>query len=458
MSKTIAAIATGNSVSGIGVIRISGERAIEIAQKVFKSADNTPLSSLKGYTAKFGNVYSKGEKYDNAIALVFRAPKSYTGEDVVELSVHGGIFIVEKTLESVLDAGASPAEAGEFTKRAFLNGKMDLTQAEAVATLISANGQEAAKASFNLLQGSLSNKISNVLDKIVSLSSSMAAWVDYPDEEIPELDEKTLKNTLSFAKNELKELLDNYESGMIMTQGVNTVIAGRPNAGKSTLMNMLSGKEKSIVTHIEGTTRDIVENSVRLGSLVLHLSDTAGLRESDTAASFAAVAALYFAGEKKLWKVSLVLAVFDSSRELDDDDKMLIDSCKGKKAVAVINKTDLSPKINTDKIKDNFESIVYISAKNNLGLKELETAVKNILGVEEFDSSAPLIANRRQKQCIQMACENINEALSAAEIGLTYDAINVMIDSAVDELLALTGKKATEEVVNNIFSRFCVGK
>ena len=447
MSKTIAAIATGNSVSGIGVIRISGERAIEIAQKVFKSADNTPLSSLKGYTAKFGNVYSKGEKYDNAIALVFRAPKSYTGEDVVELSVHGGIFIVEKTLEAVLDAGASPAEAGEFTKRAFLNGKMDLTQAEAVATLISANGQEAAKASFNLLQGSLSNKISNVLDK-------MAAWVDYPDEEIPELDEKTLKNTLSFAKNELKELLDNYESGMIMTQGVNTVIAGRPNAGKSTLMNMLSGREKSIVTHIEGTTRDIVENSVRLGSLVLHLSDTAGLRESDDVVEAIGI-------KKALERIdtaSLVLAVFDSSRELDDDDKMLIDSCKGKKAVAVINKTDLSPKINTDKIKDNFESIVYISAKNNLGLKELETAVKNILGVEEFDSSAPLIANRRQKQCIQMACENINEALSAAEIGLTYDAINVMIDSAVDELLALTGKKATEEVVNNIFSRFCVGK
>ena len=226
--------------------------------------------------------------------------------------------------------------------------------------MISANGQEAAKASFNLLQGSLSNKISNVLDKIVSLSSSMAAWVDYPDEEIPELDEKTLKNTLSFAKNELKELLDNYESGMIMTQGVNTVIAGRPNAGKSTLMNMLSGKEKSIVTHIEGTTRDIVENSVRLGSLVLHLSDTAGLRESDDVVEAIGI-------KKALERIdtaSLVLAVFDSSRELDDDDKMLIDSCKGKKAVAVINKTDLSPKINTDKIKDNFESIrLYFQPK-----------------------------------------------------------------------------------------------
>ena len=454
MSKTIAAVATGNSVSGIGVIRISGDNAVEIAEKVFKAMDSTPLSSLKGYTAKFGNVYSKDEKFDNAIALVFRAPKSYTGEDVVELSVHGGIFIVEKTLEAVFAAGASPAGAGEFTKRAFLNGKMDLTQAEAVASLISANGQESAKASFNLLQGSLSDKISNILDKIVSLSASMAAWVDYPDEEIPELDESTLKSTLTSALNELKNLLDNYESGMIMTQGVNTVIAGRPNAGKSTLMNMLSGKEKSIVTHIEGTTRDIVENSVRLGTLVLHLSDTAGLRESDDVVEAIGI-------KKALERIdtsSLVLAVFDSSRELDSDDKMLIDACKGKKAVAVINKTDLSPAIDTEEIENNFESAVYISAKNNTGLKELENAVKNILGVEEFDSSAPLIANQRQKLCIQKAYENISEALSAAKLGLTYDAVNVMIDSAVDELLALTGKKATEEVVNNIFSRFCVGK
>ena len=298
----------------------------------------------------------------------------------------------------------------------------------------------------------MSDKISNILDKIVSLSASMAAWVDYPDEEIPELDESTLKSTLTSALNELKNLLDNYESGMIMTQGVNTVIAGRPNAGKSTLMNMLSGKEKSIVTHIEGTTRDIVENSVRLGTLVLHLSDTAGLRESDDVVEAIGI-------KKALERIdtsSLVLAVFDSSRELDGDDKMLIDACKGKKAVAVINKTDLSPAIDTEEIENNFESSVYISAKNNTGLKELENAVKNILGVEEFDSSAPLIANQRQKLCIQKAYENISEA--AAELGLTYDAVNVMIDSAVDELLALTGKKATEEVVNNIFSRFCVGK
>ena len=185
MAKTIAAVATGNSVSGIGVIRISGDRAIEIAQKVFKALDGTPLSELKGYTAKYGKVYSNGESFDNAVALVFRNPKSYTGEDVVELSVHGGIFIVEKTLETVLAAGAEPAQAGEFTKRAFLNGKIDLAQAEGVAALISAQGQEAAKVSFNLLQGSLSKEISGVLDELINCSSLMAAWVDYPDEEIP---------------------------------------------------------------------------------------------------------------------------------------------------------------------------------------------------------------------------------------------------------------------------------
>ncbi|MGN1328334.1 MAG: tRNA uridine-5-carboxymethylaminomethyl(34) synthesis GTPase MnmE [Eubacterium sp.] len=454
MSKAIAAVATGNSVSGIGVIRISGDNAIEIADRVFKAADGTPLSSLKGYRAKFGNVISDGEGFDNAVALVFRAPKSYTGEDVVELSVHGGVFIVEKTLETVLNAGAQPAQAGEFTKRAFLNGKIDLAQAEGVAALISANGQEAAKASFNLLQGSLSNKITTVLESLLDCSALMAAWVDYPDEEIPELSETNLKETLTDAKNALKELLDNYESGIIMTQGVDTAIAGRPNAGKSTLMNMLAGREKSIVTHIEGTTRDIVEGSVRLGSIVLHLADTAGLRKSEDVVEAIGI-------QKALDKVesaSLVLAVFDSSQPLNSDDLMLIESCKNKKCVAVINKTDLENKTDIDKIKESFSEAVFISAKNNEGAKELEQAVKRVLSLEGFDSSQPILAGRRQKLCVEKAYDSICEALNGAQIGVTYDAINVMIDSAVDELLSLTGKKATEEVVNNIFSKFCVGK
>lgn len=454
MAKTIAAVATGNSVSGIGVIRISGDRAIEIAQKVFKALDGTPLSELKGYTAKYGKVYSNGESFDNAVALVFRNPKSYTGEDVVELSVHGGIFIVEKTLETVLAAGAEPAQAGEFTKRAFLNGKIDLAQAEGVAALISAQGQEAAKVSFNLLQGSLSKEISGVLDELINCSSLMAAWVDYPDEEIPELDENSLKETLQTAKDALEKLLKNYENGIVMTQGVDTAIVGKPNAGKSTLMNMLSGVEKSIVTHIEGTTRDIVENSVRLGNIVLHLSDTAGIRESNDIVESIGI-------KKAIGKIdaaSLVLAVFDSSAELGDEDRMLMNACKGKPCIAVINKTDLPEKIDINQIRSEFDRIVYISAKNNEGADALEQAIKEQLGVENFDSSQPILANKRQKQCVANAYEHICQALEGAQMGITYDAINVMIDSAVDDLLSLTGKKATEEVVNNIFSRFCVGK
>lgn len=454
MSKTIAAVATGNSVSGIGVIRISGDDAIEIAQKVFKAMDGTPLSSLNGYTAKYGNVYYNGESFDNAVALVFRNPKSYTGEDVVEISVHGGIFIVEKTLEAVFAAGAVPAQAGEFTKRAFLNGKIDLAQAEGVAALISAQGQEAAKASFNLLQGSLSNKITKVLDELINCSASMAAWVDYPDEEIPELQEDALQETLEKAKSALDELLKNYENGIVMTQGVDTAIVGRPNAGKSTLMNMLSGVEKSIVTHIEGTTRDIVENSVRLGNMVLHLSDTAGIRESDDVVEAIGIKKAI----EKIDSASLILAVFDGSSLLNDDDRMLIESCKNKPCVAVVNKTDLESRLEIDEIKAHFDNIVYISAKNLDGADALEKTVKSLLGVENFDSSQPILANKRQKLCVSNAYEHICQALDGAQMGITYDAINVMIDSAVDELLSLTGKKATEEVVNNIFSRFCVGK
>lgn len=454
MSKTIAAVATGSSPGGIGVIRISGDNAIEIADKVFKAMDGTPLSELKGYTAKYGRVLSGGESFDNGVALVFKAPKSYTGEDVVELSVHGGIFIVEKTLEEVFRAGAEPAQAGEFTKRAFLNGKIDLAQAEGVASLISAQGQAQAKASYNLLRGSLSNKISQVLEKLVECSASMAAWVDYPDEEIPELEEDALKETLENSKSALEELIKNYENGTVLTEGVDTAIVGKPNAGKSTLMNMLSGQEKSIVTHIEGTTRDVVENSVRLGSLVLHLADTAGIRESDDVVEAIGIKKAL----EKIESATLVLAVFDSSSPLSHDDRMIIENCKDKKAVAVINKTDLENRLEVKEIENSFSSVVYISAKNGTGEKELEKAVRNILGVEEFDDTQPLLANKRQKMCVLNALESVKEALDGANMGITYDAINVMIDSAVDELLTLTGKKATEEVVNNIFSRFCVGK
>lgn len=454
MAKTIAAISTGNAPGGIGVIRISGDDAVEIASRVFKPMDNSSLTDLGGYRAKFGNIICNGESTDNAVALVFRSPKSYTGEDVVELSVHGGMLLVQKTLNSVLEAGAVPAEAGEFTKRAFLNGKMDLTQAESVAELISAQGEESLKASFNALQGSLSNKINSVLEKLLDCSAVMSAWVDYPDEEIPELTDSQLHQTLTDVKSQLKELLDNYENGQTIKGGVDTAIVGRPNVGKSSLMNMLTGTDKSIVTHIEGTTRDIVEEDVHLGGLVLHLRDTAGIRSSNDVVESIGIQKAY----KALDDAQLVLAVFDSSQPLTDYDYELIEKCKGKTAIAIINKTDLDNALDDNEIKKTFNSTVYISAKNEKGLDTLAKTVQDLLGVADFDSTAPLLANARQRQNCQNAYDNICEALNGAEMGITFDAINVMIDSSAEELLSLTGKKATTEVVNNIFSKFCVGK
>jgi tRNA modification GTPase len=454
MSKTIAAIASGNAPGGIGVIRISGDDAIKIAASVFSPMDGSSLLDLKGYRAKYGNIVFEGKKADNAVALVFRAPKSYTGENVAELSIHGGMLALQNTLQAVFDAGAVPAEAGEFTKRAFLNGKIDLTQAESIAEIISAQGQAQLKASFNALQGVLSNEINGVLEKLLDMSALMAAWVDYPDEEIPELEEAELENALVEASSRLKKLLDNYDSGQTITCGVDTVIAGRPNAGKSSLMNMLSKTEKSIVTHIEGTTRDIVEDSVRLGDIVLHLKDTAGLRSSEDFVESIGIEKAY----KAIDDAQLVLAVFDVSQELSADDFDLIEKCKGKNCVAVINKTDLDTVMDVDIIEKAFENVVYISAKNNEGLEELTNEVKSVLGVANFDTNAPLLANLRQKQNCERAYKSICEALDGVRTGITYDAINVMIDSAADELLSLTGKKATTEVVNNIFSKFCVGK
>lgn len=450
----ISAIATGNSVGGIGVIRISGDKATEVAEKVFRPKDGTALSDLGGYRAKLGNIIIEGEAQDEAVALVFKAPKSYTGEDVVELSVHGGILIVEKTLEATFKAGARPAEAGEFTKRAFLNGKMDLTQAESVADLISAEGENALKASFNAYSGALGGKINGVLDDLINCSSLMAAWVDYPDEEIEELDDENLKLTLENAEKDLNKLLREYNNGQIMTRGIDTAIVGKVNAGKSTLMNYLSGENKSIVTEIAGTTRDVVESTVRLGSLVLHLNDTAGIRDSENVVEAIGVERAV----EKIETAVLVIAVFDSSLPLDENDEKILEKLKGKNVVAVINKTDLPAVLNEEKIKATTPHIIHASAKNGDGLENLESEIKNTLGVTNFNTSSPMLANERQRKCVEEAEKSVREALQAVNAGVTRDAVNVLIDTAIDSLLTLTGKKVSTEVVNNIFSKFCVGK
>ena len=281
IDNTIAAISTAQGEGGISVIRISGKDAFEIADKVFKGLNNKKLSEMKGYTASFGKIYSNGEEIDEAVALVFREPLSYTGENVVELSCHGGIYVTKLVLRAVLDAGATPAQAGEFTKRAFLNGKIDLTEAEAVIDIISAKNKSAARAALCVKDGALRKKIDGVKYDLLSKAAHLSAWADYPEEDIEEVTDDSLYGTFDSSITVLEKLIESYDSGQAVKQGIDTVIAGRPNVGKSTLMNLLSGSEKSIVTAIPGTTRDIIEDTVVAGDVILRLSDTAGLRSTD---------------------------------------------------------------------------------------------------------------------------------------------------------------------------------
>lgn len=452
--STIAAISTGQAAGGIGVVRISGENALSVADRIFKTVSGIKLEKLSGYKAAFGKVFFEEKCVDEAIALVFKAPKSYTGEDVVEISCHGGLLVTKQVLRAALANGAIPAEAGEFTKRAFLNGKMDLTRAESVMSIISAKSEQAKSAALNTLDGALYKKISEISLSLKKIAAQMAAWVDYPDEEIDDLSDDKLKATLLTAKAELEKLIKSFDVGKIIIEGVETAIVGKPNVGKSTLMNLLSGCEKSIVTSVAGTTRDIVEETVTLGNNVLRLADTAGLHDTEDTVEKIGVDRT----RQKLDRASLVLAVFDSSTEVDDEDMEIIKMCNGKNAVAIINKTDLNTKFNAEKINKNFENVVYLSAKDRNGIQELEKAIEKVLGTADFDTSAATLMNERQLACCKAALQSIDEGISALEIGMTRDALNVNIDVAVESLDTLTGEKTTESVVNEIFSQFCVGK
>lgn len=454
MSDTIAAVSTPIASGGIGVIRISGDNAIDIADKIFRATSGKSLTSLKGYTAAHGRVHMKGEDIDECVALVFREPRSYTGENTVEISCHGGIYVTNQVLRAVLSAGARPAEAGEFTKRAFLNGKMDLSEAEAVMSLISAQGQQGMKAAMTALDGALSRKTDELCSALISASAHMAAWVDYPDEEIPEISFDNLRVTLSDVKAQLTSLLSKFDAGKALTSGVDTAIVGKPNVGKSALMNMLSGFSRSIVTDIAGTTRDVIEETVRVGSVILRLADTAGIRESaDVVESIGVDLA-----KTKIERAGLILAVFDGSAELDDSDKEIFELCRGRDVIAIVNKTDLPSKTDIDYIKSNFAETVFISAKSHEGEDDLTAAIERVLGTDKIDTSKAMLTTERQRANALSALESIDEAIAAIDMGITMDAVNVCIDTAIDRLLELTGKKAKESVVDEVFSQFCVGK
>ncbi|MBR6786077.1 MAG: tRNA uridine-5-carboxymethylaminomethyl(34) synthesis GTPase MnmE [Clostridia bacterium] len=453
-NRTIAAIATPNAPGGIGTIRISGENAVEIAAKVFKPVSGKNLCDFKGYTAAFGGVYDNGEKIDEAVCLVFRAPKSYTGEDVCEISCHGGLYITKRALRAVLDAGAAPAEAGEFTKRAFLNGKIDLAGSESVMALIGASGKQAAAAALNTLDGNLSKKIRECADGIIGVCASLAAWVDYPDEDIEDISAAQMLPVFEKTRADLAQIVRRYDCGRAVTDGVDTVIVGKPNVGKSTLMNMLTGFERSIVTDIAGTTRDVVEERIMLGEIILRVADTAGIRETENVVENMGVNL----AKRRLERAELALAVFDTSVPLNSDDLDIIEQCKAKKSVAILNKADLPAAADRAVIENAFPFTVELSASTGAGRDRLEQAVAEIMMTNEFDPAAACLTSERQRQCCIRAMSHIDEAIAAIQGGVTLDAVNVCADCAIDALLELTGEKATAAVVDEVFSRFCVGK
>ena len=452
--STIAAISTPEAAGGIAVIRISGENAISVAEKIFSPAGNKKVPEMPGYTCAYGFAHNGGEQIDDCILTVFRAPHSYTGEDVAEISCHGGIYVSRKILRAALENGAENAGAGEFTKRAFLNGKLDLTQAEAVMDIISAKGDMELKMAEELRGGAAFRKARSCSDRLMVILGSLAAWADYPEEDIPEVEPENLVPELESIAVELSSLIENYDSGRILRQGISAAIVGKPNVGKSTLFNALSGYQRSIVTDIAGTTRDLVEESVRLGDVVLRLTDTAGIRQTEDVIEEIGVKM----AEKQINSAELVIAVFDGGEQLSDEDKNLIKKINNKKSIAVINKSDVQQMLETAEIESAFLRTVYLSAKENQGIEALRVAVEDLCQVHKLTESTVCAANERQRMCIEGALRSVKNAVDAINSGEMLDAVNVLLDEAEQKLLELTGEKVTDAVIDEVFSRFCVGK
>ena len=453
-TTTIAAISTPLAAGGIGIVRLSGPEAIAVAGRVFRPAGDRRLETLKGYSSLYGTVWDGEEKLDEAIAAVYRGPRSYTGEDVVELNCHSGLYLLRRVLRACLERGARPAGPGEFTRRAFLNGKMDLSQAEAVMELIGAQNSQGLRAALSAREGRLSREIQAVKEGLLSAAASLAAWADYPEEDLPAVENGQLLSDLEGWAGSLRRLLEQSDRGKVFRGGIDTVIAGRPNVGKSTLMNLLAGTRKSIVTDIPGTTRDVVEEQVALGDYILNLADTAGLRESrDPVERLGVQSAL-----DRLEGSLLVLAVFDASEPLTAEDRKLAEYLQGRQAVAVFNKADLPRRLETEELRELLPCAVELSAARGEGVPALEEAIGKALGAQELDLSLAVLVSERQRDAAVRALSALEEAARTLAEGFTLDAVHIWIEEAAACLMELTGERVTDAVVEQVFARFCVGK
>ena len=457
---TIAAIATAPGAGGIAVVRLSGAESYPIAARVFRPANAAKkVEDAKGYTAMYGTFREGDEAFDEGVALFFRAPHSYTGEDVVELSCHGGSAVARRLVEACLAAGAQPAAPGEYTRRAFLNGKLGLTQAEAVMDLISADGRQGAALANAALGGALAKKISAQKEALTAIQAHLAAWVDFPEEDVPELDGDHLHRVLSGVKAELDKLIHNYQADTVLREGVDCAIVGRPNAGKSTLLNLLAGFDRAIVTPVAGTTRDVVEQAVQLGDIQLNLFDTAGLRETEDAIEAEGIRRSW----KKLEEAGLVLAVFDLAAPLNEEDLEIARRCQGRPALAILNKQDLAGQGEAftaaqQQLAPYFKAIIPLTARDAASLQPLCQAVAQLLGTANLDPNAAALCSARQLSAAKEARDALAEALHSQEDGFGLDAAGVCISDAQRALARLTGEDATEATIDEVFSTFCVGK
>lgn len=455
--STICAIATPPAVGGISVVRISGERAFEVAERVFKCVSGRAVADMRGYTAAYGNIFDGSERLDDGVLLVFRAPHSYTGEDVCEISCHGGIYVTRRVMTACLRAGAEPAAAGEFTKRALLNGKMSLTQAEAVADMIAAQGEQMLSCSNSQREGALYRRCEKISEMILEILSQISAWIDYPDDDTPVVTQDWLVEKISAVNAETDDLLAGYDRGRMLRDGISCAIVGKPNAGKSTIMNLLAGSRRSIVSDVEGTTRDIVEETVNVGGAVLLLSDCAGIRDTEDEVERIGVELML----EKLNNADIVLAVFDGSREISDEDRRLFPLLKNKRVIAVVNKSDLENRLDIDELRaalNDGAAVIELSAKDDKSADIIGRAVMERLELSSFSANAGFIANERQKACVFRASDELYEADAAARLGVTPDAVGVSLERALDAIYELSGKTAGEEVIDEVFKRFCVGK